>query len=55
MRFLQALPFDENPDEPMAVRIRQRAELPFDHDFLHQCNMSQAGKLTSFGSLSFMC
>ncbi len=38
-----ALPFDEDPDEPVNVRIRKRVEQPFDYDLLREYNISELG------------
>ena len=38
-----ALPFDEDPNEPVNLRIRKRVEQPFDYDLLREYNISELG------------
>jgi hypothetical protein len=38
-----AMPFDEDPNDPVAVRIQKRLEQPFDYDLLRQIGVSDLG------------
>ena len=40
---LQNMPFDEDPEDPVHIRIRKRLDQPFDSDLLFDIGISEAG------------
>lgn len=44
MMFLQNMPFDEDPEEPVHIRIRKRLDHAFDSDLLFDIGISEAGQ-----------
>jgi hypothetical protein len=48
MMFLQNMPFDEDPEEPVHIRIRKRLDHAFDSDLLFDIGISEAGQQHTF-------
>lgn len=48
---IQNMPFDEDPEDPVHVRIRKRLDQPFDSDLLFDIGISEQGQPTRGGSV----
>lgn len=40
---MQNMPFDENPDQPVHVRVRERLQQRFDEELLMEIGISEQG------------